>query len=662
MYVVSLQGMFRVPAAKNVPNLTPESYGVAHFWDYAAECYEDADKARHTMGLDQEYLAVHWRSETSECDFGACSTQLAAGVRQELQLRKWSSDPQSPRRCLLVSDIPFNTSEVLWQPFATDMGKNDQGHRKEVGMHTALATLGVTQQTDWNGCAKIDSIFHPSTHDAGLISIYDKILAAKAHHFYTCRIAKGAACSPCVRWQSNFGKEITQNRRDLHIGNTSLQWPAVTDDSADVGNADIADIGGPKVTAAVQIVTQEVTSYVLRGIGHCDISGHAFIDGATECRFAAASLKIEVADNVRVLPISDAFAPFGCIFEARSGAGQGGLLSFNSQGSRQSMDTNRVSVCRKPARDDTVGGGVGKEGERSSTVPCDGIEHINASFVPRTFRGSLSKGKRLRLAHNVGPILWSFPGSGNTWVRLLLESATGFLTGSVYNDQSLKKTILKGEGAMGPKVITTKAHPTRWTFSKLKRRFGSRFPAIFLVRDPFRMLWSEGQRRMMRDLGTRRPSLKKKSVLGTHQLKLTRDDLSKYWSKWESLAKTLAEDYVNMWATEYTSVVSGGGDYIFLDFEELTDRGTRHDALQNVVDFLGDGFNPDRVRCAFDASSSEGAHRPETAADDGFASIDDAMTPSLVCEIWETISKAEFAARELKFNWRYTPYGNGTTC
>ena len=36
-------------------------------------------------------------------------------------------------------------------------------------------------------------------------------------------------------------------------------------------------------------------------------------------------------------------------------------------------------------------------------------------------------------------MLASFPGSGNTWVRLLLEDASGFYTGSVYADGSLGK-------------------------------------------------------------------------------------------------------------------------------------------------------------------------------------------------------------------------------
>ena len=41
--------------------------------------------------------------------------------------------------------------------------------------------------------------------------------------------------------------------------------------------------------------------------------------------------------------------------------------------------------------------------------------------------------------------LASFPGSGNTWMRYLLQQSTGILTGSVFADPSLKKSGF-GEG------------------------------------------------------------------------------------------------------------------------------------------------------------------------------------------------------------------------
>lgn len=39
------------------------------------------------------------------------------------------------------------------------------------------------------------------------------------------------------------------------------------------------------------------------------------------------------------------------------------------------------------------------------------------------------------------PMFYTFPGSGNTWGRLLIEHATGIYTGSVYNDKSLLSAL-----------------------------------------------------------------------------------------------------------------------------------------------------------------------------------------------------------------------------
>ena len=48
--------------------------------------------------------------------------------------------------------------------------------------------------------------------------------------------------------------------------------------------------------------------------------------------------------------------------------------------------------------------------------------------------------------HSHDPVvaLASFPGSGNTWLRYLLQQATGILTGSVYIDTELSKDGFPG--------------------------------------------------------------------------------------------------------------------------------------------------------------------------------------------------------------------------
>merc|ERR1719431_872046 len=42
--------------------------------------------------------------------------------------------------------------------------------------------------------------------------------------------------------------------------------------------------------------------------------------------------------------------------------------------------------------------------------------------------------------------LVSYPGSGNTWVRYLVEGATGIYTGSIFNDKSILRAGHAGEG------------------------------------------------------------------------------------------------------------------------------------------------------------------------------------------------------------------------
>ncbi|CAH1779624.1 unnamed protein product [Owenia fusiformis] len=64
------------------------------------------------------------------------------------------------------------------------------------------------------------------------------------------------------------------------------------------------------------------------------------------------------------------------------------------------------------------------------------------------------------LGFNSGPIpltaLASYPGSGNTWMRHIIEQITGIYTGSIYNDKSLQ--TFKGEGITNSSVVVVKTH------------------------------------------------------------------------------------------------------------------------------------------------------------------------------------------------------------
>jgi hypothetical protein len=96
--------------------------------------------------------------------------------------------------------------------------------------------------------------------------------------------------------------------------------------------------------------------------------------------------------------------------------------------------------------------------------------------------------------------LVSFPGSGNSWLRYLIECATGVFTGSVYHDRIIYSSGLLGECRPpndGSTIVqkthhdTTflSSHRTRQAYIKLTElMFGYR--GILLIRNPYDALVS----------------------------------------------------------------------------------------------------------------------------------------------------------------------------
>ena len=94
--------------------------------------------------------------------------------------------------------------------------------------------------------------------------------------------------------------------------------------------------------------------------------------------------------------------------------------------------------------------------------------------------------------------LVSFHGSGNTWLRYLLEQSTGILTGSIYCDKILKSTF-PGESVVSNNVIAVKTHhadsrslPKDVQITMKQELYDK---AIVLVRDPYDAILSEANRR-----------------------------------------------------------------------------------------------------------------------------------------------------------------------
>ena len=91
--------------------------------------------------------------------------------------------------------------------------------------------------------------------------------------------------------------------------------------------------------------------------------------------------------------------------------------------------------------------------------------------------------------------LASFPGSGNTWVRGLLQLTTGICTGSLYCDKSLRRGGFPGEGVRSGSVLVVKTHKWKSRNRRVYSNFTEHFSAaIFIIRNPFHALVSERHR------------------------------------------------------------------------------------------------------------------------------------------------------------------------
>ena len=197
------------------------------------------------------------------------------------------------------------------------------------------------------------------------------------------------------------------------------------------------------------------------------------------------------------------------------------------------------------------------------------------------------------------PVLWSFPGSGNTWMRALLERATGVTTGSVYNDPCLLGSVV-GEAvcdrveAIGATLVN-KAHAAMTPYAFLvSKPFGVTLlrpdragknwkgmcvnflakcgtwrptRALIVDRDPLDAIWSDYQRQ----------EAPKSSWLGNvwspsavascgHTSKLPSLDRA----AWATAAMRLARTYVDTWASHASFAAHFGDDAVHVvAYEDL---------------------------------------------------------------------------------------------
>ena len=158
--------------------------------------------------------------------------------------------------------------------------------------------------------------------------------------------------------------------------------------------------------------------------------------------------------------------------------------------------------------------------------------------------------------------LASFPGSGNTWSRLLLEELTGYFTGSVYQDKKLMCTGLIGEGIKDSSVLAAKTHLSGKDWTKV----------IYLFRNPWHSFLSWYTYFVIRDHET-----------SLAESKITIPDLTfnRFYDRWN-----------NLW--NYY-VFSGDFTFHLLNYDLL--KINLESELTKVVQFLGLDLNEDKLTC-----------------------------------------------------------------
>ncbi|XP_059622700.1 WSCD family member AGAP003962 [Phlebotomus argentipes] len=176
--------------------------------------------------------------------------------------------------------------------------------------------------------------------------------------------------------------------------------------------------------------------------------------------------------------------------------------------------------------------------------------------------------------------LASFPGSGNTWLRYLLQQATGILTGSVYKDYGLMKSGFPAESVRNSSVLVVKTHehgPKVWqNFDR----------AILLVRDPQKAILAEFNRQSGGHVGFASPDRYKRTK-------------GRYWEQFVRKQLT-AWELMNLgWGRNFTGPLK-----VVLYDDLVADVGG---TLRSVLHFLNWPIDENMFSCAM--SRKEGIYQ-----------------------------------------------------
>lgn len=194
-------------------------------------------------------------------------------------------------------------------------------------------------------------------------------------------------------------------------------------------------------------------------------------------------------------------------------------------------------------------------------------------------------------------ILASYPASGSTLLRKLIENASGYYTGSVYNDHSLR-VHFAGEGLVA-NCVAIKTHYLSGDWLRGKRDIWPRAyeqyvagRVVYLVRNPLHAMLAEFKRREAAT-ETRNPHTISQYV---RQMNNTDENLARFSDYFARTAKKWVYhvvDILRLHAEDPSRV-------LIIHFEDMVHH--REATLRDVLRHLKVPFKEAALRCALTAS------------------------------------------------------------
>lgn len=126
--------------------------------------------------------------------------------------------------------------------------------------------------------------------------------------------------------------------------------------------------------------------------------------------------------------------------------------------------------------------------------------------------------------------LMTFPGSGNTWMRHILQQLTGIATGSIYMDPRLKSQGFSAEGRVS-RVLVVKTHGKSYNQTRRYIPYKKFDRSILVIRNVYNSILSEVKRKLLA-IGHR-----SNHKIDTSKMPKWREFLVNHLTRWKAFMK-----------------------------------------------------------------------------------------------------------------------------